>query len=253
MALGLALCLLLAAAPVNAAGKTKSLMLVTKCTEKYEGSSGTSVYKYGYNKNGLFAKESKKTKDAGSSYSIKYTYKGKNLKKSVVSYAKEKETTTYTTKNGLVVKSVTKSGKNTLKSTYTYKNKKLSKEVSKFKGGSLTNKFSYNKKGLVSKNTDTWVFGKEKVKYSHTFTYDKKGNPVKVKYSSGYSETIKNTYKKGRIVKKEITSKDSTGTTTVRTYEYTYSKVKVPASYAKDVKVQQAGLLRNTSPSTANY
>jgi hypothetical protein len=226
MALGFALCLLLAAAPVNAAGKTKSMQLVTKCTIKVEGGSGEgSVFKYGYNKNGLFAKEST------SGYSLKYTYKGKNLKKSVAKYSGEKATTTYETKNGLVVKSVTKSGKEKLVSTFTYKNKRLAKEVQKYsgnskqyKGYSMTTKFSYNKKGLISTKTMIWKDGKKTSKSVYKYTYDKKGYPTKVKFDDGTSETIKNTYKNGRLVKKVSTYKNEQGVTSWTSFEYTYSK-----------------------------
>lgn len=247
MALGLSLCLLLAAVPANAAGK--SMQLVTKCTIKIEGGTGDgAVFKYGYNKNGLFAKEST------DGYSLKYTYKGKNIKKSVATYSGEKATTTYTSKNGLVVKSVTKNGKETVTSTYSYKNKHLSKEVQKYKGGdSLTTKYEYNKKGLLSKKTMVWKAGKKTSKSVFKYTYDKKGNPTKVKYDDGTSETIKNTYKNGRLVKKVSTYKNEQGVTSWTSFEYSYSKKSVPASYASVVKAQQKGFLQNLSASTMNY
>jgi hypothetical protein len=247
MALGLALCLLLAAAPVNAAGETTSLQLVTKCAIKSEGGSSPSVFKYSYNKNGLFSKESTK------GYSVKYTYKDKNLKKGVAKYDGGKTTTTFKTKNGLVVKSVSKSGKDKVTSTFSYKNKRLAKEVQKYKGYTMTTKFTYNKKGLISKKTMIWKDKKKTSKSVFKYTYDKNGYPTKINYDDGTSETIKNTYKDGLLVKKKATYKNEKGVKSWTSFEYTYSKKNVPAAYATNVQAQQKGFLQNLSASTFNY
>lgn len=249
IALTFAICLLCVASPVDAAGKTKSLQLVTKCSVKaeFDNDSIVSIYKYSYNKNGLFAKEST------DNYSMKYTYKGKNLKKSVENSNGEKSTTSYTTKNGLVVKSVTKSRENKVKATYSYKNKKLNKIVSSDKDGTYTRKFEYNKKGQISKKISITKTGKKTLKAIDKYSYDKKGIPSKINHDGEIIETIENSYKNGKLVKSISTFKNKQGEVMKVSLEYTYSKKKVPASYVKNVQAQQKGFLQNLSASTLNF
>ncbi len=162
-------------------------------------------------------------------YSIKYTYKKGRIKK--ITIGKTTMTLTYNAK-GLVKKA---------KVSGTFYNPFKEKKVK----GSFTNKYTYNKKGLLTKaNTYNHVY---------TYKYDKKKNITRITDKDKVEKSTvvwkyKNVYKKGLLVKRNVTSDEGEDTIT-----YKYKSIKVSKATAKTIKKQQHFLLNHGNPNNYIY
>ena len=251
-------------------GLLKSKKVTTKM-----GSYGSFMKQtFKRNSDGLVS-SSVMTSDTGKFASTKSTIKdGKLTNEKMYSITGNIKTLTdnvkYTYKNGKVSKSVSVSADKKQKTTITYyPNGKEKKYVNTYKEDSYNAKSiaSYNKKGNVVKSVYAYNYtgNKSKTVTTTKYTYDKKGNPVKIvetiKTTSGgetYAETRtttnKYTYVHGNKISKcetRIAFTGSEGTTydvTERTTKYTYKKVNVAKQYQKYFAKDIPGAYMELSP-----
>ena len=194
----------------------------------YKDSSGVTNDKitYKYNKKGLCSEVT------DSDHKSVYTYNKKGLVKSWKNYDKDG-------KQFAKAKNVIKNGKvaateyynlvngnavldNT--TTYKYKNGKKSTETMVLSDGNAKHVITYRANGTKKKDVYSTLHHTEKE------TYDKQGNSTSRVYNSADRNYIrqtsyKNTYKKGKLVKKTYTQTDPDGTV--------YEKGKITYTYKK--------------------
>lgn len=258
MAAILSICILLSGFAIKidteAASAKVTVYVVTKITSKKDTNL---LIKFNYNKNGLVSKSSNK-------YFInEYSYK----KKQVSNIIQKQKDSTYEAefkvsrdKKGRIKEIGTRAknpsegvldwDENYKKEYYSFKYNKKNKWTSyrEQTNGVFTDEYKYDSKG----KTQSWIrknyMGGDGPAWVSTYeyTYDKKGyvNSVYHKNHSniGYDSeetteettTLKNTYKKGRLVKRND-------------YKITYKKIKVPKANKKAIEKQQRTIIESNT------
>ena len=236
------------ALPTMAAGKTKTMYVVTDIVSN----DGTEAYHFTYNKKGLVKNET------FSGSKTTYKYKNRALREIITKsehFSTSKTKYTYN-KKALISKLVTKEkdGKDVLKYYYDKKDrvKKIVETDTNKEGKTVrTYSYKYNKKNQVKKMTGKVEIGSKVYKSSYKYKYNKRGEIVKVTTSDNFTVNYKYTHKGKKSNKrrtKVTVSYESpiSEYNTSSSYKYTYKKIKVPADRVAQVKAQQKQQLNTT-------
>ena len=231
--------ILVPAMPAMAAGKTKTMHVVTSI----ESAEGSEKYQLTYNKSGLIKK------DKGLYSANKYTYRNDALREVTNSSGSDDASVTkyYYNKKAQISRLVTTTDEGQDVVTISYDSKGhittiLEKDSTGEKKRILNYKYTYNKKNQITKISIKAKIGGKNVKQVMTYRYNKNGDLKKITTDEGYTWKYDYKYTKSgkRWTKATVkTSSPDSDQTYTSVYKYTYKKMQVPAKYAAKVQAQQ--------------
>ena len=218
--------------PVQGA-KVQTLFLIQSITS----SDGSVDYKFDYNKDGSLAKET----ISDTIYSFSYQ-NGKISQILKASPYTDPETLSFSYKKENLTEATRQVGKRYTTLSFHYnKENQLDKIEEKGKRFTTDTQISYDDNGYPEKVS--MQSSGENIEYIIQSTYDTQGNPTHILYPWGVTETIKNTYQKGSLIKKEITCQTESGKTDT-VYTISYQEVPVGSFNVEEIEKQQF-FLRN--------